>query len=121
MSKFPNDWPQPCPPSDAMKADGEYFRIVRNDPPNASDFKSHHEAKPLPKEKCNRCSLSTFRTLEGAIHMRLACPEIGDKIAIGTLDESHGSSKVTNTSTTHAEWWPLEGVDRHAPFKVTKS
>jgi hypothetical protein len=33
-----DDWPQGCPPPDAVDAGGIVYRVVRNSPPRAADF-----------------------------------------------------------------------------------
>jgi hypothetical protein len=36
--KFPDDWPNDCPPGDAEPASGTVFRLVKSDPHTAADF-----------------------------------------------------------------------------------
>jgi hypothetical protein len=118
--QFPEDWPDDCPPGDSEPADGVVFRLVKNDPPTAADFRTHHETGRLPgAPACLRCGLSVFRVPEDASHMRRLFPRLGRLIAKGMLQAEHGVTKLTTgRQPTHTTWWPAEGIDRAAPFAV---
>jgi hypothetical protein len=117
---FPDTWPEDCPPDDAVDAEGDVFRIVRNDPPNAVDMATHMETGKLPKAPpCLRCGLSVFQELQDVIHQRSLFPKLGNLIARATLTSDHGKSKLTEgRQPTHTTWWAFEGVDRAALFSV---
>jgi hypothetical protein len=117
---FPKDWPQSCPPADAVDAVGEVFRIVRNSPPAAGDMASHHETGRLPKAPpCLRCGLSVFREVRDALHQRELLPKLGKFIAKGVLKPEHGKTKLTDgTQPTHTTWWAYEGMQRESIFIV---
>jgi hypothetical protein len=118
--QFPSDWPNDCPPSDAVDAAGEVFRIVRHEPPNDADFASHDETGKLPKAPaCLRCGLSVFREIRDAIHQRQLIPKLGSLIAQATLQAEHGKTKPTKgTQPTHTTWWAYEGLNRASLFSV---
>ena len=114
--QFPNNWPENCPPADAVIAEGEVYRIVCNAPPNNSDFQTHFETGKMPKgDLCLRCGLSVFRIAIDAVHMRNKYPKLGNQIAKGTLQKNHGKTKQTGTSS-HTTWWIYENVDRASLF-----
>ncbi len=115
---FPHNWPAECPPEDAEHANGWVFRLVRNNPVSAEDFKSHKEVGRAPQApECLRCGLSVFRNREDAEHLHKLFPRLGKFIARGELQELHGRVKLTiGRQPTHTTWWAHEGVVRHAPF-----
>jgi hypothetical protein len=39
--RFPDDWPDGCPPDDADDASGEIFRLVKTNPPTVGDLQTH--------------------------------------------------------------------------------
>ncbi len=117
---FPSGWPCDCPPDSAEDAAGKVFRIVKNDPPNAKDFETHHEAgKLLNAPPCLRCGVSVFREVDDAVHQRALFPKLGNRIAAGTLQTTHGKAMLTEGKMpTHTTWWPAVEVDRCASFTV---
>jgi len=119
-SQFPNSWPPDCPPADAVDASGVVFRLVKNDPPNPSDFETHAESGRLPKaDPCLRRGLSVFRDPQDAFHCRRILPKLGNMIASGALQPSDGKTKLTSgRQPTHTTWWAYEGVNRCSPFSV---
>lgn len=118
MSAFPDNWPPGCPPADAEPAAGPVYRLVKNIPPLAEDFKTHHEIGKMPKAPaCLRAGLSVFRTRDDAIHQSKLHPFLGNKIASAELCPEHGKVKLTRgTMPSHTTWWPYLGVERAAPF-----
>ena len=116
--KFPDSWPAGCPPDDSEPATGEVYRLVKSNPPTASDFLTHHELGKLPNAPpCLRCGLSVFRAREDAEHQYRAYPRLGKFIAVGELQPEHGVTKLTQgRQPTHTTWWSYEGVDRAAIF-----
>ncbi len=117
---FPSDWPASCPPDDAEDAHSGIFRIVKNDPPEDSDFLTHYETGRLPKaDSCLRCGLSTFRDIRDAIHQRQLMPRLGRFIANGVLESQHGKTKLTKgQQPTHTTWWVYANVNRAELFSV---
>jgi hypothetical protein len=120
--KFPDDWPAGCPPADAGAADGDAYRLVRNDPPTADDFLTHHETGKLPNASpCLRCGLSVFRSRDDAEHQHRAYPRLGRFIARGTFQARDGVTLLTRgRQPTHTTWWPYEGVDRARIFSAVE-
>ena len=117
--KFPDMWPPDCPPSDAVDADGQVFRIVDHDPPIAQDFGTPFETNRLAnRPPCLRCGLSVFREVRDARHQRHLFPNLGRLIAQGTLNVEHGKTKPTGKQPTHTTWWAYENVNRASHFSV---
>lgn len=118
-STFPADWPEDCPPHGTPATGGDYFRVVRTDPPTPDDFLSHRELGKLPKAPpCRRAGLSTFRALDDAEHMALLFPVLGDHVARGTLDAEYGVAMLTpGQRPSHTTVWPYTQTQRTAPFR----
>ncbi len=115
---FPETWPIDCPPIDAVEAEGNVFRIVKNDPPAADDFLTNLEANTFPMRlPCLRCGLSVHRVLSDAIHTKTKYPKLGGRIAEGTLTNQYGKTKQTGQAS-HTTWWVFEGVDRASIFAL---
>jgi hypothetical protein len=120
---FPTDWPEECPPDDAVDALGIVYRITKNNPPTAADMLSHHETGRIPTgPPCIRCGLSIFRTQEDALHQQSLMPRLGKVIAEGNLRPEHGKMKLTQgRQPTHTTWWVYVTVtDRAAIFTVVQ-
>ena len=120
--RFPDTWPANCPPPDTVAADGDVFRVVKHDPPQAEDTASHMETGKLPKAPaCLRCGLSVFREIRYAVHQRQLLPKLGPLIAKATLLAEHGRTKLTDgRQPSHTTWWAYEGVDRASLFSVVR-
>lgn len=117
---FPDSWPANCPPHDAEDADGEVYRIVKNDPPHNDDYVTALEADKLRnRPACLRCGLSVFRAYEDAVHQQRLFPKLGDMIAKGVLNTGCGKTKQTG-NPTHTTWWPYDGVGRARLFSVVR-
>lgn len=118
--EFPNEWPEGCPPGDALDASGVIFRIVNNNPPVSADFVTHFESGKLPKApECLRCGLSVFQEIRDAIHQRQLLPKLGRLIAQGMLSAEHGKTKLTTgKQPTHTTWWPYRDTDRASIFSI---
>ena len=117
---FPLDWPANCPPLDAEPADGEVYRIVRNNPMQTIDAATHRETGRLPKATaCLRCGLSVFSELRDVLHQRELFPKLGDFIAIANLAKKDGKMKLTQGRfPSHLTWWPYLEVDRVRLFTL---
>jgi hypothetical protein len=120
---FPSGWPEGCPPADAVAATGRVYRVVRTDPPVASDFLSLLEqGRPIADRPCESAGLSIFRAFQDAVHYAEKYPHIGEMVAEGQLEPRHGVLKLTpRRSNSHATWWPADGIARHAAFSIVQS
>lgn len=117
MAKFPGDWQEGCPPADAVDADGEFFRVVKQNPCVADDFKTHAEMGSQRKAcPCLRVGLSVLADIEHARHYRDKYPSLGNMIASGKLSSDHGRIKAGKNG--HVTWWSYSGVLRHSLFSI---
>ena len=118
--RFPDDWPQGCPPDDSEHAKGVMFRIVGHDPVHDRDFLSQFDlGRAATADPCLRRALSIFSKVTDAEHRRRLTPKLGRYIAQGTLEHAHGDMKHTGGDrSSHVSWWPCEGIDRKAGFLV---
>lgn len=114
---FPQGWPDGCPPADAEDANGTVYRIVKNNPADEEDFKTHHEAGTQPNAPaCLRCGVSVWGDKQAALHMHSLYPKMGDYVAWGMLQPDHGLMKLTGSKPTHTTWWVYDGVERAGIF-----
>jgi hypothetical protein len=132
--KFPDFFPDSCPPSDSVSANGDFYRVV-NDKDGRTlkkeHLKSHREKQPnrtFPPDyaECELCSVSLLKDLEEAksfAKFLLALPSnrnnIG-RIAYGTLSAEMGKIKHTpkpeSNQLSHHDWWYPEGFDATTCF-----
>lgn len=105
---FPEEWPQPCPPTHANDANGDYFHLVSSDPlkvvPPDADCRSKCEKFGLGSDgcvKCIGCGLSVFPTeiavrqqyaFNVALYHRIAKKHMGH-IGKATLIPLHGKGR----------------------------
>lgn len=120
---FPDDFPECCPPSDAVDADIVVFRTVTNNPPQRIDFLSWVEegkTKPNKIPKCDEFSVSVMLSKNDALHHRHVFRWAAQHIAVGRLFPSHGRVKPTPTKKfpSHLEWWSFVGVKREVLFSI---
>jgi hypothetical protein len=122
--RFARHFPDDCPPPAAIDVEGTVFRFAKNDPVNPEDFLSHYELGLAPTAPpCRRVGLSVYRTLAAA---RRKLQELRDRspdrygrfIAEGTLDARCGKIKQEGKDPDHHEWWPYDGIEAHAPFRI---
>lgn len=66
-----------------------------------------------------RHGLSVFPSYADCAHAIDAFPGIGDFVAMGLLNQSHGMIAATGDKLpNHRTWWPYEGIVRSAGFEV---
>lgn len=117
MGTYPEDWPKECPPADATDASGEFYRVVKQSPCAAEDFRTQGElGKARDACPCLRAGLSVLADYESARHYRDKFPYLGERIASGKLVAEHGKTKAAGNG--HVTWWSYSGVTRHALFSV---
>jgi hypothetical protein len=105
------------PPKDAVHAEGQFYRFVKNDPPTMADFQRPRDLprrEPIPSEKlCEGSALSLFGAPEDVRLARQYIPGFNKKkVALGNLARHMGV--VYNSPTTlsaevilksHTDWW----------------
>lgn len=111
--KWPNLFPVDCPPDNAEKVDGVYFRLVEKSPPTDADVQSHREAYP-DKEWgsktacCKACGLSVYSKRADAERTRRRIPALRRKlIAVANVTEPSGLLAATPSANanSHCTWW----------------
>lgn len=114
---FPDGWPEGCPPSDAVDAEGQFFRIVKGKQCTPDDFLTQAEkGKALRGCPCLRVGLSILCDMESAKHYRDVYPYLGERIASGLLNPTRG--KIKSSGHGHVTWWSFSNVVRHSLFSV---
>lgn len=117
---FSTDFPADCPFPEASAANGEVFRITKNNVPSGTDFLTHYELGKMKNAcQCLRRGLSVMRNAKDAMHQRNILPFLGEYISIGNLSDEDGMLALTNGKVpTHSTWWPYENIIRHMKFKL---
>lgn len=120
--QFGSGLPKNCPPSAATVGPKLLFRLVSNNPPSPSDFRTtHEEGKYLSSDPCQRCSISMLSSAASAQKMRKIIPNLKDRrIAAGTIPADAGAimSTPSKNNPDHWSWWPKMHVVRHSYFEV---
>jgi hypothetical protein len=125
--EFADYFPNGCPPDDSAMANGPFYRLVRNEPPDGSDLLNHHERKLRGGDPCERCGLSIFQRQSDATELyRFFARKhgnqgtrIGHFVAGLALKSEHGKLKPTprrSPPDSHHTWWPFRDVDRLSSF-----
>ncbi|MEI6895932.1 MAG: hypothetical protein V5786_00320 [Psychromonas sp.] len=129
QSEWPLFFPRniDVPPSDAVNAEGIFFRLTIESPPGTVCFQSTHEEQPTrykkflkdPQKLPNVYATSFFDTYEAAKHIKSVFPYIfGDKyIAKGKVIPMIGKMKKTN-GPHHYSIWIRNNTLIHASFVV---
>ncbi len=112
---FPSDFPENCPPTDAIAPSGTYYRIVRQNPPVSRDFtpkfrEDERQARRQVRNRhytlCETMGLSMFREMEHVIQCAMQFPKLGGFIAEMQLGSQHGRIKLTGRrGDSHHTWW----------------
>lgn len=119
-SIWPRDFPTDCPPEEAARAEGVYYRLAKNNPPEQSDFESlystnHARAERIAREGGNKCQtmgLSVYTKFDHAVHRAKAPGKIGRNIVRLVL--TRGPARVAPTGggfDSHHTLWVPEGFD----------
>jgi hypothetical protein len=127
--RWPDDYPEGCPPTDCRNAEGLFYRLVKGDPPEASDFVRPVE---LPSGRSRHspdsCSSHGLSIFEDAEDVRLAIELIPGfkkkKVAVGELKPAMGVIKRSDAPVgtvvlrSHHDWWIPVTYAGLPPFKV---
>jgi hypothetical protein len=124
--RWPDFFPDDCPPDDAEPASGEVYRITGRRNPKNRDFLSYREQRGPDAEfsqpECIVCGLSVYRDIEDISRMRLRrrrVPKLRKRlyIAKGLLNPSLGKIKATgHHEKSHHTWWVPTGVEAWQHF-----
>jgi hypothetical protein len=104
--EWPALFPPGCPPGDANPANGSYYYLVINNPPNSEDMKSASERGVfLGEDECERASLSCWSDVASAKGLKSNVPRLrGTYIAKFRLEPKHGMIKQTRSPSHHSLW-----------------
>jgi hypothetical protein len=128
---WPADFPDDCPPEGASATDGTYYRIVKSDPPETSDFVSVYDQNRARAEKevgrsrrtlCETMGLSVFADIDDALQCASRYRNLGKDIASVTLTPDSG--KILETPgqfSSHHTWWKAEEFDPMRDAQVVRS
>lgn len=108
--RWPDHYPQGCPPADAQEGNGDVFRLVRTDPPANTDFVSKYIEIPRKVwggHECQSRGLSVFRVMADAVRLRDEVAGMRNrKIAKASI--TWGKIKLTTNEKkpdSHHTWW----------------
>jgi hypothetical protein len=118
-----------CPPEDALPPTSiMVYYLVKNNPPDASDFLSLRERRPNEEkfspdsEECKACGVSVFTELDGIELARKVSRALRKmKTAKGELTSDLGIIKKTpskNTGNSHCTWWIFKNAKPYNVFTV---
>lgn len=124
IKKFPDYFPEGCPPEEATEKEMTLFRLCKHNYPCEEDFQPHVILYPDREEyKANVLAygLSTLPSVEDCEHLLKISSKMRSCmkcIAFGKVDGDTG--KVLNTpnknNSNHMTWWVYEGVKPHTFF-----
>ncbi len=112
------DWieelPDNCPPKSAEKPNGEFFRLVENNPADKDDFASHRAVWPKKKFNVSECiarSLSIFSDVSGAEKIKKLPRHKSKSIVKFVLKKDMGLIEQTGRDKFHHSWWRNNETD----------
>ena len=115
---WPADFPTDCPPEQAFDADGIYYRVAKNNPPETGDFEStfHRDydraidAMRKGRTKCETMGLSVYTDMNDAIKCAGIFRKMGREIVQLTLTRSPVKAALTEGlfESHHTLWVPEE-------------
>ena len=122
--RWPDYYPENCPPEDAQPASGVVYRFCRGREPRPADFYPHHIRFPNMEfhDLCQSgCGISVYRTPGDIEIAARLVPGMDKKVpAVGSLAAEHGVTKPTpqEDRPTHTTWWIPVGIDAHELFQA---
>ena len=119
---WPAYFPADCPPGEASTANGNFYRVVKTDPPQPTDFRSVYEIDPRRarkivaeghKTKCETMGLSVYANLSDAAGCVRKFRRLGEKIVRLSLTPDSGLEihSPSREFESHHTWWKPEGFD----------
>lgn len=123
---WPTNYPDDCPPNDAVTPNHTVYRFIKDNPPVKRDFSSHVDKSPTSTftDRCKACGISVFIDLEEAIAAQSLIPGIAKKmIALCAISHDDGRIKHTpkNINPEHYTWWKPVEFDINRFTKVEDS
>lgn len=116
--KFPDTFPENCPPNDCIKCEGVFYHFVRREIDDPKNFVTH--ANRGVETSCKAHGLSLYRTLQAAKNLQGMGVFKNRKIARGTLCPDCGKLKNTSRhkSEEHFTLWVYEGIQISTYFEI---
>ena len=119
---WPAHFPADCPPSDAVAANGIFYRLAKTNPSKPRDFRSVYEDEPERarkaieegrKTKCETMGLSVHADINDAITFARIFRNMGKNIVRVSLTPDSGVEihSPSEKSKSHHTWWKPEGFD----------
>ena len=118
---WPTEFPEDCPPTQALAANGSYYRIVKSDTRGRDDFvplyvqskrRAELEVRKGRRTLCETFGLSVFSDRNDAVQCASQYPNIGNMIA--NVNPTSSCGKILHTGgrfASHYTWWIVEGFD----------
>jgi hypothetical protein len=121
-SYFPKD----CPPRNALDVSGVFYRIIKENIPQESDFYSWREKNenkncPTSITECQACGLSVFTDRDDAEQTMRRIPRFKkSRLAMGSLEPGMGmiANTPSHTSKSHHTWWTSKDIESWTRFRV---
>jgi len=108
--KWPEFFPDSCPPQDSSSATGIVYRLINGQVPKEYDFKPYRQLYPdrvFDIPECQACSLSVYTDKADVVRLKKRIPATRNKkVACGSLNSSCGKLKPTpSKENSHHSWW----------------
>ena len=123
QKKFPDYFPEGCPPDTAKDSEITLYRLCKGKIPCREDFVSFFLKNPEKFiNNVQAYGLSVFPTLEDCSLARKKSPKLRKKLpysAKGDSNEDRGKYDYTpsNINPKHITWWVYDGVEPHTFFE----
>jgi hypothetical protein len=126
--KWPDHFPENCPPDDAAPSEVIVFMLVSS-PVSPTDFQSLRQRMldkkfPTPELECQACGLSVFEEISHVERVRRRVRRLRDRV-IGQcrLTPDMGVLKPTRSQfgNSHRTWWIPQGLQPWEFFSVLES
>lgn len=117
MAKWPDHYPDRCPPSNAEYPEGCLYRFVSKSVPMKEDFTSHYDINPKKdwgEKECQAKGLSVFGTIEDCLLIAARVPALRKKViskAVLSADENLVADTPSNQSQNHKTLWSTQDAD----------
>jgi hypothetical protein len=110
--KWPDYFPEGCPPPDAVPVNGTFLRATNERRPHKRDFKTPYERRPEdhPDDPILASGLSVYTEVEDIMRMKRRVNGMDRKhVARGTLQAVHGvmmhTPLIEENELSHYDWW----------------
>ncbi|MBH3136416.1 hypothetical protein I5M99_06185 [Serratia marcescens] len=127
-NEYPNYFPENVPPKEAKDAEGEFFRIVKSNPPQQGCFLSMYKEKPNRLKKFSGLKLkccygvSVYTEESAVVNAFDKFPEgTGQRyVAKGTVCAENGKMMKTFSDPFHHTLWLKLNSQIHEVFSCTR-